>query len=169
MSDVQKVVRASAFELVDRKGRVRAELGFLEGFPMLQMLDEDGIVRIEVGMEPAYEDKPDYGFATITLADASGAGRVWMRVEPAGFISLAGVPPSKSNLSPMTVEGCQEVKAETLKQREALLAERAKQAQRKEARRAAREQRASEAARQGTSRTPGEPEAAPELAAASIL
>jgi len=162
MSDVQKVVRASAFELVDSKGRIRARLGFLEGFPLLQMLDEDGIVRVEVGMEPVYEEKPDYGFATITLADASGAGRVWMRVDPAGFINLAGVPHSKSNLSPMTVEGCQEVEAETLKQREALLAKRAKQAQR-----VARVQRASEAVGQGTSRTPGEPESAPELAAAS--
>ena len=48
-----KIVTASQFDLVDSKGRVRAQLGFSsEGPPGLWILDGKGVPRIAMGLYP---------------------------------------------------------------------------------------------------------------------
>ena len=69
---VQKVARAERFELVDKNGKARAQLGVTEDGPSLALTDEEGKPRVIVTVT---EDRP-----TIVLTDENGVRRVELEV-----------------------------------------------------------------------------------------
>jgi hypothetical protein len=76
-----EVLRARRFELVDRKGRLRAELSQVaDGSPCLSLRDVRGKARAQMAL---LED----GTALLTMNDAKGVNRVWMmETDPAGIL-----------------------------------------------------------------------------------
>ena len=89
---VAELVRAQKFELVDERGKVCAELGLMEGKPMLGLRDDKGELRAalavgEVGPWLSLFDEKggsraalalSEGWPMLSLRDEKGERRVWL-------------------------------------------------------------------------------------------
>ena len=77
-----EVVRAQKFEVVDAGGRVRGELGMVEGGPALILYDEKGGKRAYLWFSPATQPQ-------LTFIDWKGLPRAWLLLSPDGRPDLA--------------------------------------------------------------------------------
>jgi len=98
------VVAAQAFVLKDASGKERGELSLKEGIPSLSLMDQNGVCRIRLGMNP------DDGSPLIMLFDEEGDDRGLLRVNTAGeprlVLERADADPEES-LPPALVENDQ--------------------------------------------------------------
>ncbi len=86
---VAQVVRARRFELVDERGRVRAELAFSSGWG-------DGLILRDVtGKVTAKLSLGGSGAGSLFMQSADSGGRGGMTVVAPGFVSLVGGQPAK--------------------------------------------------------------------------
>ena len=81
MSDVPKVIRAEAFQVMDSHGTLRARLAVDDGVAALGLLDKDGALLATLGLLPD-------GRAGLTLYDKDDNARAVLGVKSDGTPGL---------------------------------------------------------------------------------
>ena len=91
--DVQRVVRAEEFELVDDAGRARALLQMSQGDPRLVLIDDGGAVRMEMAIlrgEPGVAVLDGDGTVRAELFMSGGRARLAIRDASGGDRAVIG-------------------------------------------------------------------------------